>query len=152
MIRVYLDGTDTRLASGLTDLGFRVESAGRSAVAVFDHEAGIDGAAALADAIALAKNGSLAAQSESSTDSQQVSRVVASFLKHSGRDRLSDIERSDPGFARFSPAEIVRSGARAFWVERSRGRLDGKASDLYLVRDLKTRRPLFAQSFPLSAH
>lgn len=151
MVRVYLNQTDTKLASGLADRGFRIESSGRSAIAVFDHESGIDGDAALSDAIALVKNGGTA-QSEASADTQQVSRVVSSFLKHSGKDRLADIERTDPGFARFSPAEIVRSGARAFWVERSRGRLDGKASDLYLVRDLQTRRPLFAQAFPLTAH
>lgn len=154
MIRAYLKAADGgRLASGLEALGFRLENSGGAVSAVYDWDSGSQGAgSALAGALTLIKNGAAAAESAAVADSPEVSKLVSAFLKHTGKDRLADIEAADPGFMRFSPAEVVQSGRRSFWVERSRGRLDGKLQDLYLLRDLRTRRPLYGQAVLVPSH
>lgn len=153
MIRVYLKSSDGgRAAAGLSNLGYRIQSAGGWAIAVFDWESGSEGSAALGEALSLLKADSPRTENASAAEAVEVDAAIDSYLRRAGKDHLSDFEAADPGLAQFVPVDVVERGARGFWVERSRRRLGGRVQDLILLRDLRTRRTLYGQAFAIPGH
>ncbi len=151
MIRVYFKDNGHETAAGLSKLGFRIEQTGGSAVAIYDWDSGLDATASLTNALSVI-NSPASKEAQPTADEAAISRVVTAYLGHSGKDRLADFEAIDPALSQFAPAEIVEKGAKGFMVERARRKLDGKLQDLYLLRDLRTRRPVFGAAVAIPAH